>query len=62
MMKPNDLKEDAPAKPNDTVTNSNEAELTHRHMERDAMKGAKRAKERERRDEANDEFTGIGTM
>ena len=55
-----DLKKDTPAIPNDTVINEDEAKLTHRHLERDAMQGAKRAKERERKDEANDEFSNIG--
>ncbi len=56
-----DLNKGIPAKQNDTVNSEHEAEMVHRRVERDAMKGAKRAGEREHEDEkGNDEFKNIG--
>ncbi len=48
-------------KPNNTVTKKNEAGLTHRYLEGDAMRRAKHVRERECKDAANDEFSNIGS-
>jgi hypothetical protein len=58
-----DLNKNTPAKQSETVESQREAELAHRRMEREAMKGAKRAGEREHEDEkGNDEFKNIGPV
>ena len=57
-----DLNENTPAKtPAGSGTESGEAEQAHRRMEREAMKGAKRAEEREHKDDSG-EFSNIGPV
>jgi hypothetical protein len=58
-----DLNKDTPRAQNDTVDSQHEADLAHRRMEREAMKGAQRAGKREYEDEkGNDEFKNIGPV
>jgi hypothetical protein len=56
-----DLNKDTPAKQNDTVSPHTEEELAHRRVEREAMKGAKRAEERQHKDDSG-EFSNIGPV
>lgn len=57
-----DLNKGTPAKPTGVPSGEHEKELAHRRMEQEAMKGAKRASEREKRDEGNDEFSNVGPV
>ena len=58
-----DLNKNTPATPTGTPSDEHEKELTHRRVEHEAMKAAKRAGERENRDEkGNDEFKNIGPV
>jgi len=57
------VKPATPAKPAAGPSDEHERELAHRRMEEEAMKAAKRAGERENRDEkGNDEFKNIGPV
>ncbi len=57
-----DLNKDTPVNQNDTRSSEDE-EHRRRHLEQEAMKAAKRAGERENRDElGNDEFKNIGPV
>lgn len=52
-----------PAKPAAGPSDEHEQELAHRRVQEEAMKAAKRAGERENRDEkGNDEFKNIGPV
>ncbi len=58
-----DLNKDTPVKQNDTRSSDEEALRRRHHLEQEAMKAAKRAGERENRDElGNDEFKNIGPV
>lgn len=57
-----ELNRNPPAKPGAPLAEQEE-DHAHRHMRQDAMKAARRAKEREKRDEnGNDEFKNIGPV
>jgi hypothetical protein len=53
-----DLNKDTPAAP--PHHDANEADASHRRMEREAGKLAQRARERQQKDEAGGEFHNIG--
>ena len=57
-----ELNKNTPVRPGDPNT-TDEEELRHHHAEQEAMRAAKRAGNRENRDEkGNDEFKNIGPV